>query len=359
LRFAVILLLIIIFLLFVLWRLRGGKNRFPWYEFYSRGRKEGFRFREIGFLRQMTLQNQLEKPQSIFWSTKQLDKCLKPALNRISSDTTLSDDYKHIMTGKLLDLRTKAEFNLPKYKKRIRETTALQPQQKIVMRDDVFGTFVSRVVEVTRKYMAVTMPKTQSDPVTLNWKSRRLSVYFWRLDDAGYLFETKVIDQITSEEYPLLYLAHSKNLQRMQKRKDIRVKTGLRARFKPIVYSLVEGDNRAVISQRIHTGHIIDLSASGCCMLSEKVLKKNDRIKLEFKLTQEKKIVALGVILNDSKTADGRVRKYNIMFAKIGPTSKSNILLYVFNIFGERDSEEQPDPVEKASPSPVEELPVI
>jgi c-di-GMP-binding flagellar brake protein YcgR len=357
LRFAIILLIVIIFLVFVLWRLRGGKNRFPWYEFYSRGRKEGFSFKEIGFLRRMTLQNKLEKPQSIFWSTKQLDKCLKPALINISSDVNMTADYKNTMTSKLLDLRTKAEFNLPKYKKRIRDTTAVPQQQKIVLRDTDYGTFVSWVVEVTRKNLVVTMPRGKNELSSLNWKSRRLSVFFWRIDDAGYLFETKVLDQITSEEYPLLYLAHSNNLQRMQKRKDIRLQTRLRARFKPIVYSLVEGDNRAIISQRVHTGNIIDLSASGCCMLAGNMLKKSDRIKIEFKLTPSKKIVALGVILNASKTTDDKVNKYNIMFVKIGPTSRNNILLYVFNIFGDRDEEEQKVPLKKATPPPVEEQP--
>jgi c-di-GMP-binding flagellar brake protein YcgR len=344
--------------LIVLWRLRGGKNRFPWYEFYSRGRKEGFRFKEIGFLRRVTIQNKLEKPQSIFWSTKQLDKCLKPAISKISLDVNLPPDYKQSMMGKLLDLRTKSEFNLPKYKKQIRETTAVQPQQKIVIRDSIYGTFVSLVVEVTRKNLVITMPSGKPELSALNWRSRRLSVYFWRRDDAGYLFETKVVDQITSEEYPLLYLSHTKKLQRMQKRKDIRVDTRLRVRFKPIVISLVNGDNRAVISQRIHTGNIIDLSATGCCLLAGKMLKKNDRVKLEFNLTRSKKIVALGLILNISKTADDKVRKHNIMFVKIGPTSKNNILLYVFNIFGERDSEEDVSRAKSPDPPVLEEQPV-
>ncbi len=357
-QFAIILLIIIIFLVIVLWRLSGGKNRFSWYEFYSRGRKEGFRFKEIGFLRQITIQNKLEKPQSIFWSTKQLDKCLKPAISKINSDVNLPPDYKQSMMSKLLDLRTKSEFNLPKYKKRVRETTTIQPQQKIVIRDSIYGTFVSWVVEVTRKNLVVTMPSGKKEISALNWKSRSLSVYFWRRDDAGYLFETKVLDQISSEEYPLLYLSHTSNLQRLQKRKNIRVKTRLRVKFKPIVFSLTTGDNRAVISQRIHTGNIIDLSAAGCCMLAGRMLKKNDRVKLEFNLTRSKKIIALGVILDISKTGDDKVRKHHIMFIKIGPASKNNILLYVFNIFGERDSEEDVSRAQNTEPPVTEEQPI-
>ena len=93
-------------------------------------------------------------------------------------------------------------------------------------------------------------------------------------------------------------------------------------------------------------------------MLAGKMLKKNDRVKLEFNLTRSKKIIALGLILNISKTADDKVRKHNIMFVKIGPTSKNNILLYVFNIFGERDLEEGTNRVEKTKPPVMEQQPV-
>lgn len=346
--FAVIFIVIV----FLLWRLRGGKNRFPWYEFYSRGRKENFSFKEISFIKRIAVQNKLQKPQSIFWSTRQLDRCLKPAIRKIAADEKMTPENKQAMMNKLLDLRTKAEFNLPKYKKRIRDTNSLLPRQKLIIRESTYGTFISWTVEITRKKLVVTQPSGQKEWDTLNWVSKKISVYFWRQEDAGYLFETKVLDQITQEEYPLLYLAHSSNLQRMQNRKNIRVQTRLRAKFNPVVYSLVEGDNRAFISKRGHAGQIIDISANGCCMLAGRMLKKNDRLKIDFNLTGSKRIIVLGVILNISKTPDERVRKYHIIFVKISPTSKNNILLYVYNIFGEREEDDQEKKAQKVNRTP-------
>jgi hypothetical protein len=62
----------------------------------------------------------------------------------------------------------------------------------------------------------------------------------------------------------------------------------------------------------------------------------------------------LGVILNISKTSDERVRKYHIMFVRISPTSKNNILLYVYNIFGEREEDDQEKKAQKVNrPPPV------
>jgi c-di-GMP-binding flagellar brake protein YcgR len=319
-----------------MWRLRGGKQKFPWYEFYSRGRKEGFRLKEIKFLKKIALQNKLEKPQSIFWSTKQLDRCLKPAIRKINADEKGSPESKLDMTTKLLDLRTKAEFNLPKYNKKIRDTTALLPRQKLVVREATYGTFVSWVVEINRKYLVITQPSGQEASQTLNWLNRKVSVYCWRQEDAGYEFESKVQEQISDEEYPLLYLSHSGNLKRKQKRRHVRIETSIAAMFNPVIYSSVDGVDRAFLSKRNHAGRIIDISASGCCMLAGSMMKKNDRVKVTFSLTPDKQITVLGVIVRLSKTGDERVKKHHIMFVKIGPRSRNNILLYVYNIFGER-----------------------
>jgi len=340
-RVVLIFSIIFVIIVFVVIRFRGGKKRFPWYEFYSRGRKEGFSFKEIKFLKEIAVQNRLEKPQSIFWSTRQLDRCLKPAIQKINADDGMEPVEKAAIIHKLLQLRKKAELNLPKYKKRIRDTTALLPRQRLAVREQTYGSFVSWIVEINRKYLVVTMPSGQKGWQSLNWSGKKLEIYFWRQDDAGYTFETKVVEQITHDEYPLLYLTHSNNLRRMQKRKSVRVETNFPARFNPVSYSKVGGVNKAFVSKRVYAAKIIDLSETGCCMLAGTTLKKNDRLKIDFHITKEKRIIALGLIVSASKTGDERVRQYHIMFLKISPVSTNNILLYVYNIFGERADQTQ------------------
>ncbi|UCB45923.1 MAG: PilZ domain-containing protein [Spirochaetota bacterium] len=340
-RIILIVVAVIVVIGIVVWRFRGGKNRFPWYEFFSRGRKEGFSLREIRFLKKIAIENKLEKPQSIYWSTRQLDRCLRPALRKINADVNLSQEEKLTWTEKLLELRTKAEFNLPKYQKRIRDTNALLPRQKLVIRERSYGTFASWVVEVNRRVLVVTQPSGQKGWEALNWTGKKVSVFFWREDDAGYTLETKVQQQITHEEYPLMYLEHSNKLRRTQKRKSVRIDTKLRANFYPVGVSSSGGTSKAYVSKKKHVARIIDLSETGCAMLAGSGIKKNDRVKLDFNLTDTKRIVALGNIVNVSNTNDDRVKKYHLMFQKIGPFSKNNILLYVYNIFGEREEIEE------------------
>jgi hypothetical protein len=339
-RFILISVIFLLIIVFLVWRFRGGKNRFPFYEFFSRGRREGFSFKEIRFLKQIAIQNKLEKPQSIFWSTSQLDRCLRPAIQKINADEGMDDKSKLAMISKLLELRKKAEFNLPKYQKRIRDTTALLPRQKLVVKEQSYGTFVSWVIEINRKYLVVTQPSGQKGWETLDWRGKKLQVSFWRVEDAGYNFETRVQEQISHEEYPILYLGHSSSLERTQTRKSVRVNTNIPVRFNPVVFSSSEGVKKPFISKRFHMGRIIDLSESGCCMLAGSMLKKNDRVKLDFLLTDVKKIVALGLIVSVSPTGDDRVKKYHILFVRISPSSRNSIALWVYNIFGEREDDE-------------------
>jgi c-di-GMP-binding flagellar brake protein YcgR len=337
--YVIVVIVVLALISFVILRFRGGKDRFPWYAFYSKGRSEGFSFREIGFLKTIAMQNRIEKPQSIFWSTKQLDRCLKPALLKINADEKMSPGYKREMTDRLLELRTKAEFNLPRYRKKIRDTLSLLPRQKLLVKDANYGTFTSWIVEITRKHIVITYPSGQKAAEALVWTGRKVLVYFWRAEDAGYEFETRVIEQITHEEFPLLYITHSSSLQRKQMRKAARVEVGIRAQFSPVEITKTEGGTRASVSKRSYMGKIIDLSGGGCCMLAGRLLKKNDRIKLDFSLTQEKRVVALGVIVGASNTGDERVRKFHIMFVKMDMEARHNVLLFVYNIFGEREED--------------------
>ena len=336
----VALAVIFIIVLFVVLRLRGSRKRFPFFEFFSRGRKEGFSFKEIGFLKQIAIQNKLEKPQAIYWSTRQLDRCLRPAIRKINANEDMTPGYKLQMINKLLDLRKKAEFNLPKYHKRIRDTSALLPRQKLIVREHKYGTFHSWVVENNRRYLVITQPSGQKASETLRWTARKVSVYFWRQDDAGYEFDSKVQEQIEHEEYPLLYLQHSQKLERKQKRESVRIETRISAKFFPVIVPAGEGAPKAVVSSRGHAAKMVDLSESGCAMLAGRGLKKNTRVKIDFLLTDTKRIVALGIVINVSSTGDERVKRYHIMFTKLGPKSRNNILIYVYNIFGEREEDD-------------------
>jgi c-di-GMP-binding flagellar brake protein YcgR len=333
----------ILFFLFVLgsflflW-FRGGQKPFPWLEFYKRGRYEGFTLREILLLKKLVEYKKLEKPLSIFWSIEQLNRCLYTVIHDIDKDEYLSKKKKNILLGRFLELRKKAELSSPKYKKVIRTTRDIPPRQKLVIRDKEYGTFISWVIENSRKSLSIFQPLGRKGWKSLNWNGRKVKVFFWNKDDAGYSFESRVLEQIPHEEYPMVNLKNSERLVREQKRDSVRVNIDIKTRYSTMVYSDTNEKPKVTIDKTSNSGKIIDISESGCCMIGGKTLREKDYLMMIFSLTERKRVVAVGTVVKVSTFGNRDLRKYHIKFTKIGSNARNSILLYVYNIFGEREA---------------------
>ena len=68
---------------FILRRLGGRK--FPWVQFYIRGKESGFSFKEINLLRRIAVEGQMQNPTSLFWSVKQLDRSIRSLILKYRS----------------------------------------------------------------------------------------------------------------------------------------------------------------------------------------------------------------------------------------------------------------------------------
>jgi hypothetical protein len=49
-------------------------------------------------------------------------------------------------------------------------------------------------------YMTITIPIGDPLPAGFSWRQVKLNVYFWRKEDAGYFFQTRLIDSFTIGE---------------------------------------------------------------------------------------------------------------------------------------------------------------
>jgi hypothetical protein len=108
-----------------------------------------------------------------------------------------------------------------------------------------------------------------------------MSVYFWREDDAGYVFDSEVIDEVFAKGISSLKISHSDSLYRTQKRKSIRIKM-----HKP-AYLYLMGPNEE--SAKIETipgakCFMEDLSDTGCAVIVGGQAAAGMRIKIQFAL---------------------------------------------------------------------------
>ena len=332
---VVLLVLAMLAILAVILLRRAGGGRFPWLQFYMKGREAGFVFREINLLRRVAIENKLDNPTALFWSMKQLDRALKGTIIRYRARSQEQDpEYNHLL-GKLFELRKRVEFDQPKYKVGIKSSRKLTPKQSLRIMLPGLGPFSAIVVENLNRYMAVSRPQGPKLPDGFSWKNQKVGVYLWRAEDAGYFFQTKILEDFIDRQYPIVHVLHSDNLVRTQKRTSLRVDCDLPAELFPL--KSIDGANDKPEDARGLRCRVADISEGGAAIMIGGKARVGLPIKVQFTLgdTQvSRNGVVKGITFDEKKNRS----LLHMQAAPPAPTTRNRVLTYVYNLFGERET---------------------
>ena len=312
----------------------GKFASFPYVSFFLKGYESGFSLSEINLLRKTAVQVRLREPAALFWSEKALDRCIRGmVIRQIQGKGELSSDSAEFL-GKLLDFRKRVEFNLPRHRMGLTSTRSILPGQVIKLALTGDGLFVSKVVENHRKYMVIQQPPNPRMDKNIPWHGARVKVYFWRQEDAGYYFESKVISPDKEGSMGYLHLLHSDGLIRTQKRSTIRVGLRQQGHIFPMDSLLLDETWR---QDEGLLCRLVDISESGAGIAVKGRGKPGIILKLQTVLAGMD-IVLCGTVksvnYNDKQHA-------SILHLEALPPSrvmKNRILTYVFGIL--RDTSE-------------------
>jgi c-di-GMP-binding flagellar brake protein YcgR len=253
-------------------------KRKSWIQFFSKGKDAGFSFKEIELLRRLAIKSALDDPTALFWSQKQLDTCIR---NMVRSTRLAGggDQSTQDFLSKLFDYRKKIEMEKPRIKNGITDTRQIEEGQPLRILVNGQGVFVSKVVKNIGQYLIISRPNNPKLPISFSWNGLKLSVYFWREDDAGYVFDTEVLDEVFSRGTASLKINHGESMFRTQKRRSIRIKT-----HKVAFLYLLDGDEPSDTIE-MNPGlkcFVEDLSDSGCAVLIGGKAVVGLRIKVQF-----------------------------------------------------------------------------
>ncbi len=339
---APVLLAILFLLGFITWLATHGGLGFPWIRFYARGQEAGFKVSEINILRRAAVEAEMENPVLIFGSIRMLDRSIRSLILKYRARQKMHEPSVNDFLSDIFEFRKRVEFNLPRYKNGIKTSRELMAQQRIRMTLAGGSTFHSSVVENLRKYMAVAYPVGKEMPPGFTWKGQMVNVYFWRAEDAGYYFESKILEDFLDRKFPILYLAHSATLIRSQKRGSVRVEVDLPC----VIYNLKSID---MASERLETtagykAKLVDLSQDGCALLVGGKAKVGLAMKVQFKV-QDQSVALCGVIRGI--TFDEKKNRSILHLQAVPPSQlvSNTILTFVYDIFDERKEKNAKKPV--------------
>ncbi len=331
--FAIMLFTIIIISGLLVFVLAGNETVSAWVKFFARGKDEGFGFREIALLKQAAQKARLEDPMALFWSLKQLNESIKVVTVRAKLAGKEEHPETQNFLSKLYDFRKKLEFEQPRYRKGIQSSRQILESQSLRILLEGAGVYKSRVLRNTDRHLTVLFPEGSLSKGNIVWSGKKVSVYFWRIDDAGYVFDSYVIDEVKSNAHPALQLSHSDSLVRAQKRKSIRAQTSI-----PAYLYIMAGDEDP---HRLETepGYrcvLKDVSEDGCAVAIGGKANDGLHVRIQFELGGE--LIAMGGVVKSSEYSEEEQRSLLHIEAFPLPVSVRNrIQAEVFGIQSEEE----------------------
>lgn len=322
-------LLIVALVLFVH---QSGGFGFPWIQFYVRGKESGFKFRELNLLRRVAVENRLKNPTSLFWSERTLDRCIRGTIIRFRAEDKENDEKAVEFLSKLFGFRKRVEFNLPKYRLGIQSSRSISAQQPLKITFPGGSIYYSKVVENMRKYIAISYPKGKPLPFGVSWRGQKINIYFWRMEDAGYYFESRVIGDYMDRKFPILHITHSDQLVRTQKRNSIRAKLDSTGMLFPL-RSIKDANEEAARSGGYRC-KMVDISEDGAAAIVGGRAKPGLPVKIQTEI-HNTPIVMCGTIKGVTYKESKNVSILHIQANMPSAPIRNTILTYVYDIFAD------------------------
>jgi c-di-GMP-binding flagellar brake protein YcgR len=200
------------------------------------------------------------------------------------------------------------------------------------------GVFKSQVIKNVSQYLTISRPVNSKISSGMNWLNQKISVYFWREDDAGYVFDSNVEDEVFSKGISSLKITHSDSLFRTQKRKSVRIKLHKAA----FLYLVKEDEQPGKIEMAPGLKCFMeDLSDSGCAVTVGGQAQTGLRVKIQFALDNTA-ISMGGTVRSVDFREDANRSILHIEADDLPLETRNQILGEVFGMLPEDDEEELP-----------------
>lgn len=348
-----IVLFFVLIILFVVLML-PGRNLFSTsfsgngkISFYSKGFDAGFSLSEINLLWQVASRVKLSNPAGIYGSVEEINKAISHISGNKKFLTRDFNDAETLLLSKLFAFRSKMEIKKSRYKAELKSTHNIAVGQYVKIRMSNGGIFSSKIVSNQADYIAITVPLGTFSTPKVSWSDELLSIYFWREDDAGYFFQSKVDMGYYDQRNQYLRIFHSDSMLRSQKRTSTRVASRIISTL--FFLDTLDENNLHQKSKDGIPCVIIDLSETGAAVKMRGKKPKKMAVKLHFRINEEM-LVLKGLVKMLKYHEDENLSILHVEFLTPSDHIRMALLYYVFDINQSRTLSFQDDDQQELFP---------
>jgi c-di-GMP-binding flagellar brake protein YcgR len=342
----ILVLLVVLVLILVLGAstlaARGGK-RYSWLEFYLRAREAGLNTLEARQLRDAAAISGLSDTTNILWSPRDLDRAIGVLLAKLKKEGSDRSREGIAIVDKVYTLRKSLEFEQPRFKYGIKSSRHMAGGQRVRVLVYGIGVYNATVIDNNSRYLVISYPTGGRLPKTWVWKGKKVSVYFWRHEDAGYVFDSFVIDDLHIRNVPVLHVSHSEALLRTQKRRSVRARSRIPAYL--YIVKRIEGAYEKPERAPGLRAQIQDLSEDGVAAAIGGKALPGLKVKLQFSLG-ERSIVMSGTVKSVDYDVEKNRSVVHIEAVTPSPRTRNAIRSYVYGIGEEKGEAPAAGPAE-------------
>ncbi len=327
--YTLIPILIILFFLFVIIRLIVIFSSVI--SFYACGLDAGFSLSDIHLLWRLSASVDIENPNSLFISVGAIDRSIAQIKKEAKIANTMDSKKTQKLLSKLYEYRTKVDLD-PRKNKGIKSTKSIAIGQRLHVLLPGYGIFSSQVLNNGRE-LSISLPLRNKKVVVASsdWVKKDISVYFYRHDDASYVFDAKVRNSMQFGSYVSLYLPHTDKVLRTQKRAVIRCECNIRG-F--LFVQALEVDSIDEASLPGLKCLVEDISEEGASIRIGGKGKKNLKLRLEFLLNND--VISMnGVVRSVEYNEEMNVSRLHFQSLSLDDESRNSILTYVYTFLVE------------------------
>jgi c-di-GMP-binding flagellar brake protein YcgR len=315
-----------------------SENSGNWIQFYKRGKEAGFTLRDLERLKQLASSSNITDPVTIFSSQKQFEIIIRAMVNSARQSGEINDLPVQDFLSKLFDYCKRIGLESMENKVRISDSRQISEGQPLRILVAGTGVYKSEVVKNFGNYLTISRPINSKSATAMQWDGMKISVYFWREDDAGYVFDTEVIDEVFSKGISSLKVEHNESLFRTQKRKSLRVKFNKAA----FLYMVKEYDNPHKLEKVTGLRCMLDdISDSGCAFRVNGQATTGLRLKVQFSLDRIP-ICIPGTVRSVDYNQESNISLVHMEADPLPIGTRNHLLCEVFNLLPEDDEEELP-----------------
>ena len=334
--YAFLISVIIIFGLLAMYHTVIGKNSIDFLRFIIAGRKKSFSFSELLLLWKINSIVSFNTKAHFFSSIKSLDLCIMAIQTEVerTKHTQKKVDGMHLL-NKLYNYRTQFELELIQEQYHIETTYDIEPKQVCLLLSQKVGSIYARVEEVTKSHVRFVMFDSSATKAAKHkWKNDYVQVYFWRRGDAGYFYVSHILSGKKRKDGYEMYIAHSDNLNRTQKRKSIRASCRFEGVMFPLHSKLEFNENyekKGGIKCKIK-----NISEDGAMFHIKGKAERGGNIKLQL-MINKKYVVMCGTIIRFIYDEASNTSKVHFNALMVCESHRNTILSFVYNIIEQQN----------------------